>query len=331
MCGIFGVSRYTENFGRIAPLLAWELASRGIDSWGMSNGDEVIRRSGGMRSTWMFPPNGWKDGPVGWHNRGASFRDNASREDCAHPFTFATPAGGRVIGFHNGVIRNHDELNKKYGRDFPVDSMHLWAHKAQGLSWKELRGWGNLVWYEIGPDGKRELFLCHINDNDLHAFSMEDGSIIWCSVPGPVRLAVKMMGGPQIKADYHLDPFRKYRISRGEDGRDILWKTEESLRFGEDPPVRMVPLPEGWRGVEPGVWRSSRPRSVTCKNCFQSLAESYKDGILCEGCLGRAVERWLRKDAKEVNGSKVSQGFPQRYDARSVWPLLGGNGPWDGD
>jgi len=55
----------------------------------------------------------------------------------SHPFVF-----DGIVGAHNGVIRNHDSLNKEHGRAFEVDSMHIFAHMSEGKSLNELQGWG---------------------------------------------------------------------------------------------------------------------------------------------------------------------------------------------
>jgi len=305
MCGIMAFSRLTPATRKMAPILAWELASRGQDSWGMTNGEEVIRRAGPQILNYEEPPEEWDGGPVVWHNRGASFRENAADPECAHPYTFSKEDGSSVIGVHNGVIRNHTELNTKYKRDFKVDSMHIWAHYAEGRSWKELEGWGNLVWFETYL-GERTMNFARINDQALHAFTLEDGEMVLCSVALPVRWAAAMYGNP-IRHSWDIKEYRQYVTTYEANGKDIPYEvkgpgvqfaymggnfrasswqpTGPNLASG---PVTRPTIPTG---PKPG----GNGEQFLCRICFKNKLQSYANGILCQGCFTDQVERWLDK------------------------------------
>lgn len=259
----------------------------------MSNGSEVQRFSGPQIVNYVEPPEVWKGGPVGWHNRGASFRDNAARPDCAHPYTFLKADGTSVVGFHNGIIRNHAELNKKHSRTLEVDSMHLWAHRAEGLSWKELQGWGNLVWWETLPNGKRELNFCRINDGDLHLVTFEDGTLGWCSTMAPLTSAGRMFGNP-IRNVWLVREFNRYILAQDENGKDIPWETKDELRFGttkveyQQPQIYHPPSMAGnTRLVNP------------CKMCYSTNAGSEKEGLLCPACFLSQLQRFLDNEKEQ--------------------------------
>lgn len=83
--------------------------------------------------------------------------------DNCHPFDISG-----TIGVHNGSVHNYRELNKKYDRDFQVDSMHLIAHIAEGKDTAELDAQGatafaqradqcSRIWYGRSPSGSLEV------------------------------------------------------------------------------------------------------------------------------------------------------------------------------
>lgn len=73
-------------------------------------------------------------------------------ENC-HPF-----AVGDVLGVHNGVIFNHEAMNKKYERTFDVDSQHIFAHINEDLSLDELDGYGAIVYARASEQYKALYF-----------------------------------------------------------------------------------------------------------------------------------------------------------------------------
>jgi hypothetical protein len=303
MCGIFGASRLTPEFRRMAPILALALKNRGQDSYGVTNGFEVVRKSGSQTCEWFDPPLSWNNSPFSSHNRGSSFRDNAADPECAHPFTQIKLDGTRIIGSHNGIIRNHTELNQKYSRNFSVDSMHIWAHRAEGRDWKELEGWGNLVWFEISPQGERELNFACINDSDLHIVTLADGNLVWASTLQAIKSAVDLFG-PEISQLHPLNPKKRY-ILQTVDGRDVVKETAEEVEFKS-----FIPAYEGvhslsgsWPGDRSGppsyspqfqppvLMRTRSYLSVDCLICGNIMVNS-QNKALCKGCFENQIFRW---------------------------------------
>ena len=54
------------------------------------------------------------------HTRFSTMDRNDIRQNDAHPFSI-----GNTIGMHNGIIYNHDELDKKHASKYRVDSQYL--------------------------------------------------------------------------------------------------------------------------------------------------------------------------------------------------------------
>lgn len=218
MCGILGVTKLNPANLRLVDLLVWEMENRGKDAWGRSNGFEVEKTVGNICETYTQVPQGW-DALI-CHTRAATTGSPKTLEN-AHPFKFPTSGGGEIIGIHNGIIRNHVELNQRYGRKFEVDSMHIYKHIADGIREGELEGYGNLAWWEISPQGERRLHFGRFNSYDLHILSLEDGSIAFCSNYHALQLGARMVANPHTK-DWNPREFIEYVVVRDANGVDAL-------------------------------------------------------------------------------------------------------------
>lgn len=220
----------TESVAKMLPIIGIEMEGRGRDAWGASNGEDVVRHIGPLTESWYKSDDEFRSWKAGiFHTRGASHGSPKKLEN-AHPFTFEKTDGSKVIGIHNGIVSNHTELDSKYGRNFEVDSMHLWAHRAHGLPWIDIEGWGNLAWWETTKnedDGKmyNDLHLLRFNNSSLELFRLQDGEFIFASTQAPIRVAAKMMGNP-IERYWHLDEYTEYFL-RPVDGKVHLWKGEK--------------------------------------------------------------------------------------------------------
>lgn len=216
------------------PYLAVEMESRGRDSWGASNGTDILKRVDWVTKSWFAAQAeiaSWTGGI--FHTRGASVGRKDIVEN-AHPFVGTYPDGRRVIGIHNGGISNHASITTKYSRkEVDVDSEHLWLHRAAGLPWSEFHGYANVAFWEPPPLGEGEvefappqLYIARVKSDDLHCVRVEDGGLLFCSTMAAIHLAAAMVG-TSVTVSYKLEESRVYRLD--ESG---VWETREYLPFG---------------------------------------------------------------------------------------------------
>lgn len=107
----------------------------------------------------------------------------AVKVENSHPFIF-----GYVVGAHNGIVSNHEELNKKYDRKFEVDSMHIFAHLSEKRPLDDIRGYGAIEWW----DGRDErLRLCFFAGGSLEVAEVRGFGIVWSSTQEHLRKAAE--------------------------------------------------------------------------------------------------------------------------------------------
>lgn len=228
MCGIFGFSRATEASRQLMPWLALGMQSRGKDSWGGTDGVDVIKHLGKIEDSWELPK--WKRGI--FHTRSGT--SGAVSLENQHPFKYSRADGSYVIGVHNGVITNHHALDSKHGRSLAVDSMHVYAHIAEDKDLGEIEGWGALAWFDVSPGGRKSTMnFCRFNMDSFHFMLLEDGGIVFASTLDTIKFATKMLG-VKYKQLYEYKERVVHYISQDPDTKeDQLYITTTTLPFGE--------------------------------------------------------------------------------------------------
>lgn len=182
MCGIFG---YSFKHGRLSAarraVLATNLAryndERGGDSWGIvginAEGAHISRGLGDLSDS-AFELCEYQT--LFAHTRAASVGDISLKN--SHPFKI-----GKILGAHNGAVYNHAELSEKYKRNYPVDSMHLFAHLNENRSFDELIARGAIEWMHASDPKKIYLSKLFAGELAVYGIGTEDSvdGIIWSS------------------------------------------------------------------------------------------------------------------------------------------------------
>lgn len=236
MCGIAGFSHTTDVTRRMLPHLLWEMEGRGRDSWGATNGVDILKEVGPV--TQSFEKH--RKEIFGWnraifHTRGASTGDVTITNQ--HPFVFSAGTPGEpdwkrtVVGIHNGVVVNHNTLNEKYQRNFTCDSMHIYKHLAEDRDMSEIYGWGNLAWYDYDkthPDGY--LRMLRFNQDALEIAKLSTGEIVFCSTSAPIVRAAAMAGS-SVALFYSLQNENIYSVEFDND-KPTLYHSQKKMNFG---------------------------------------------------------------------------------------------------
>lgn len=280
MCGIAGFGTSTDVTRAMTPYLLYEIDARGRDSWGATDGrvddpNHLVKVLGPVLDTYIY----YDDVIAAWprailHTRGASTGDVTIPNQ--HPFTFSKYDDDvwvrTVTGIHNGIVSNHDDLDKKYDRKYDVDSMHIFAALAFGTPTREIDGWGNLAWYESTPARPEGVLnLLRFNHEALHACLLETGEVVFASVEEYIRRAARMVG-TKVKTHFKLDNEIIYRVEP-EHTADGVWVRDHIVDT-------KVKLPFGFRWSQ----HSTSDYDQTCENWpqyptgFGSRSHSYGHG-----------------------------------------------------
>lgn len=320
MCGIAGVSHLTDVTRAMLPYLAWDIESRGRDSWGATNGTSTSKHLGPITcSMWdsMEEILSWDRCIL--HTRAASC--GAVTIPNAHPFQYKLHQSDgtltrRVMGIHNGIVVNHIALDNRYHRDFEVDSMHIFAHLAEGRAMSDIHGWGNIAWYEFDedfPDGC--LRVLRFNNDALHIAKLVTGELVFCSTKDTIIRAAAMAGS-DVKKFLTTSEDTVYRLGQDRDGEWQFFKREPKMLFGTrvEPFVRQFPDADFQRVYEahrhtfhePSRYGEKPPTLATIH-----FEDRKKDICLINGCLRKVTPNRRNSLVCEEDWKLISSGVGQ--------------------
>jgi hypothetical protein len=305
-----GFSRITDITRRMAPFLALEMGGRGKDSWGATNAVEIIKYLGPIHKTWAEAIPEWSNWTAGiFHTRAATTGAVSSKNQ--HPF-ITTKDTKVIIGIHNGVILNHDALNKKYNRTYECDSPHIFEAIVGNSPTQELQGYGNLAWYEMTAENPEpRLHLARFNGDNLNIAALESGEIVFCSTRGIVEQAASMAGGA-VRTFYPTDGDMEYDVRPDETDptQDCLWKlgkmpfgnrnyggSEDFASFRPAGHQGFQSSQSSHRPVYPTLDQlnaTDRSNSICAmSSCTNKVHPNRQKALICEACKSRVITQLI--------------------------------------
>lgn len=295
------MSHLTDVTRGMLPFLAWEIESRGRDSWGATDGTSISKHLGPITHTF------WDNMEeiLSWdrcilHTRAASC--GAVTIPNAHPYSFQHDdvEGNmirRVVGIHNGIVVNHIALDNKYNRDFEVDSMHIYAHIAEHLDMGDIHGWGNIAWYEFDKDyPEGALRVLRFNNDALHIAKLVTGELVFCSTRDTI-LRAAAMAGSDVKKFYTTTEETVYRFGKDKSSEWQVFIRDPKMRFGyrTEPIQRHFPVHNSITYPRTSDHRAGRPINLATLNfenrrnnicmingCTKKVSTTRRTALVCD-------------------------------------------------
>lgn len=136
----------------------------------------------------------------------------------AHPFEFT-----KIVGAHNGIVGNHWELSKKHSRDFPVDSMHIFAHIEEKKPLSDIKAYGAITFARKSEPNVT--YLGSFNNGDLALAQLHGAGWVWSSCDKALSRALRLAGFPATEI-FEAKEGILYRIKDG-----VIKETGRKLDF----------------------------------------------------------------------------------------------------
>lgn len=275
-------------------VLASSNDNRGGDSWGYH-----IPGRGSFRGLGDIAPNTIKmyGAPIILaHTRKAT--QGAITKENAHPFEI-----GKIIGAHNGMISNHDELNRNYERTCAVDSMHLFHHLNEERPFSDISGYGAIEWINK-EDDENKIYLCKMSAGDLAVYGLGDNTknvqgIVWSSDEDHLKSALT---AANLKAfPYKVNTGEvcfvhngKYYVTEGKLELAPQYSNYHSWRYEYPRTVHMKD--------EDGSWSMKTSVTDADRAAFKEMNDAYNKDEIEE-----IRELWgIENDDTEVLSGKIS-------------------------
>lgn len=304
MCGIAGYvcnDEYKAELDVMFPLMGVFMQTRGVHSWGYTDWVNIDKHVGALDDSFGTEHRGAKQAAI--HTRHAT--EGAKVADNSHPWEF----DGKLIGMHNGIVYNHKELNKDLGRNFEVDSMHIFQHIIEGRDLSDIEGYGAIVYQSEG-----KIWLGRFNGGDM-CVARAPWGIVYASTQDAIDNAFRIAGLPE-PVYYQINDGVLYFIENG-----LLYKTDNKLNISRGY-VATKWSDVDWKDWQGGSWLDeqgslteykagglteqtdlpSLTLTGTCEECTEPFQKGdnrnyTRDGWLCDECAEYAAEELMDYEA----------------------------------
>lgn len=291
-----------KNIG-MGAILSVGMDKRGGHSWGYWADGSTRKGLGDMHTNVSAETWANKRRVIG-HTRLATTGDKTAEN--SHPFEH-----GNIIGAHNGMVYNHEDLNKKYERDFKVDSQHIFQHINDGLPLKEIDAYGSIVYLNKETD---IIHMARFNGGQLWAANIFESAakkakpigFAWCSTGDCLKTALDVAGWTYWNS-FELKEDHDYWINEKE--QSLYYSEKKNMEFGHYiKPVQKYSNYSGEYGYGPKV-QTQEPKKTSTGTQDGNLTitdaallrkyEGMQYRQLCENC--RDIEKVVKHDKFGVN------------------------------
>lgn len=293
MCGIAGFAfgphfRPSEAYvSLLVGILASAMDARGGDSFGIAKlnkeGQVKLWKGLGKAAGNINLPAFKHTSQLMLHTRKKTH--GAVSLDNAHPVQ-----QGHILGCHNGIVSNHDELNRKYKREFALDSRHIFEQLARGLPPSEIKVYGAISYLDLNaPD---VINLCKLSSSgDLYIVGLGSASdvlatkgIIYCSSMDPMRYALNLLQ----EKYFNFDVPEKKRFYIKDGVLRIDHETKMDFSATQYTGAQFSRATALTRGGTEGAFKWEPPTGFrACKPCKKAIKKShgwFRSVELCTPC-----------------------------------------------
>lgn len=214
MCGLFGwnfaantANEYASSVRVLALSLAQSNDDRGGDSWGGYSVTEDKLHKGLKLMAHMdfaaFDGLASSDAVI-LHTRKATTGKVEIHN--SHPFRC-----GDIVGAHNGIVYNHSELQRNYGRQCEVDSQQIFHHLHDRLPLSEIEAYGAICYVDAKHPG--EMFIGKFNHGEMGLARIEGLGLVWSSDWTHLENAIELAGWADYVTYLKMEDDTLYRIN----------------------------------------------------------------------------------------------------------------------